>query len=120
MNRRETLVGALSVALAGGITACQLPPIAYMASASGVAPAAAKDPACAFAVTATIPSGEYEEVGTLTYGSRTLSSFRASRDPEEFRRAVQSDVCKLGGDVVVTELDRQGTIVRGSVLRRKL
>jgi hypothetical protein len=52
------------------------------------------------------------------YGSRTLSTYRASRDPEEFKNAVRRDVCAIGGDAVVTQVDSQGTIVRGAVLRR--
>jgi len=99
------------------LVACGRPPIAYMASPTGATPAQANAPGCDFAVTATLPVG-YEEVGTLVYGSRTLSSYRASRDPMEFKEAVRADVCRMGGDLVVTQVDAQGTIVRASVLRR--
>jgi len=36
----------------------------------------------------------------------------------EFKDAVRSDVCSMGGDLVVTQVDAQGTIVRAAVLRR--
>lgn len=85
--------------------------------ADGDNPIAGHAPGCDFGVTATIPAG-YEEVGTLVYGSRTLSSYRASRDPVEFKDAVRADVCSMGGDLVVTQVDAQGTIVRAAVLRR--
>jgi len=99
------------------LVACGRPPIAYMASPTAAAPAQPHAPGCDFAVTATLPAG-YEEVGTLVYGSRTLSSYRASRDPVEFKDAVRSDVCSMGGDLVVTQVDAQGTIVRAAVVRR--
>jgi hypothetical protein len=99
------------------LVACGRPPIAYMATPTTATPPPAHSPGCEFAVTATVPAG-YIEVGTLTFGSRTLSSYRASRDPVEFKEAVRADVCRMGGDVVVTQVDAQGTIVRAAVLQR--
>jgi hypothetical protein len=122
IGAQKTVVYAMGAfAIAGAIATfigCQPPPIAYMATQTGMSPPRAKDATCDFAVTSIIPSGPYAEVGTLTFGSKTLSSYRASRDPEEFKQAVRGDVCQLGGDVVVTQVDYQGTIVRGTVLRR--
>ena len=112
------LIIAASLALAIG---CVQPPrIAYMATPTGISAPRAKRIGCDFVVMSTSPSGLYEEIGTLTYGSKTLSTYRASRDPDEFKQAVRGDVCKLGGDVVVTQVDRQGTIVRGAVLRKTI
>lgn len=94
---------------------CAPIPIAYMASPVGTP--SPKPTACDFEVRSSLPATGYTEVGTLTFGSRTLTTYRASRIPEEFKEAVRSDVCALGGDVVTTEVDRQGTIVRATVLR---
>jgi len=108
---------SFSILMTVVLVACGRPPIAYMASPTAATPSPAHAPGCDFGVTATIPAG-YEEVGTLVYGSRTLSSYRASRDPVEFKDAVRADVCSMGGDLVVTQVDAQGTIVRAAVLRR--
>jgi hypothetical protein len=67
---------------------------------------------CAFEVVAREPAGSFEEVGTVTVTSATSS-------PEKFQSAVKEDVCRLGGDAVVTEVNGLGQIVRGVVLRRK-
>lgn len=81
------------------------------------AQASPKPAACDFEVRSTLPTAGYTEVGTLTYGSRTLSTYRSTNDPMQFKEAVRRDVCALGGDIVVTQVDAHGTIVRGAVLR---
>ena len=109
----------LPVALALVLSsACAPPQIAYIVSPSGPA-TTAKAPDCDFEVRATIPKDGYEEIATVVFGSRTLTTYRASRDPDEFKSAIRHDVCAIGGDAVVTQVDAQGTIVRGAVLRRR-
>jgi len=60
------------------------------------------------------PATGYEELATLRLG------FSMSTDPDYFKQAVRSDVCRVGGDLVVTELNGQGGFVRGVVLRRTM
>jgi len=69
---------------------------------------------CDFRVLNLPPTGEdYEEVATLTpSGARSTS-------PETFKHAVHEDVCRVGGDAVVTEINGQGWYVRGTVLRKR-
>jgi len=67
---------------------------------------------CSFEVLAKEPSGTFEEIGTVSVTSATSS-------PDKFQSAIKDDVCRLGGDVVVTEVNGLGQIVRGVVLRRK-
>ena len=67
---------------------------------------------CSFEVVAREPAGAFDEIGTVTVTSATSS-------PEKFQSAIKEDVCRLGGDAVVTEVNGLGQIIRGVVLRRK-
>jgi hypothetical protein len=42
----------------------------------------------------------------------------AAGDPAVVKDAVKSEVCRLGGDVVVTEVNAHGHDVRGIILRK--
>ncbi len=83
-----------------------------------VVPAPGKTPtpkamdSCSFEVAAREPAGEFDEIGTVTVTSATSS-------PEKFQSAIKEDVCRLGGDAVVTQVNGLGQIIRGVVLRRK-
>jgi hypothetical protein len=57
------------------------------------------------------PKGDFEEIATLTAETRPVV------DPVQFKTAVAADVCRVGGDVVVTEVNGYGQYVRGTVLR---
>jgi hypothetical protein len=62
------------------------------------------------------PHDGYEEIGLLTSSEGTAFA----ENPEEFKRAVQADVCRVGGDIVVTEVNGWGGYVRGTILRKKI
>jgi hypothetical protein len=106
MNSTHALCAALVLAV---VTGCS--PSFKLSPTAGVAPAA-KPPGCAFKVVAALPSGPYEEVGILSQSSGWAS------DPEAFKQAVEADVCAVGGDVVVTEINGYGYYMRGVILRR--
>jgi len=73
----------------------------------------AKPASCDFRVVNLAPtSGGFEEIATLT-PKPSLQAWT----PESFKTAVHDDVCRLGGDMVVTEINGQGAYVRGTVLR---
>lgn len=75
-------------------------------------PLTPKPPGCEFMVVGSMPQGNYEEIATVR------SAGKGCDDPEEFREAVRADVCKVGGDLVVTEVNGYGDFVRGTVLRK--
>ncbi len=73
----------------------------------------AKPASCDFRVVNLAPTTTgFEEIATLT-PKPSLEAWT----PEDFKKAVQADVCRLGGDLVVTEINGQGAYVRGTVLR---
>jgi|SRR5579862_2988551 len=71
----------------------------------------ARESQCDFQVLAIPPAGNWDEVGIL-------STQRETDDPAKFKTTVQSDVCKIGGEAVVTQVSADGTYVRGVVLRK--
>jgi hypothetical protein len=87
--------------------------VRYEMSVSTTSPTRAKTATCEFRVVNMIPGGNYEEIATLTV------SDKAAESPDEFKRAVREDVCRVGGDVVVTEINGLGLYVRGTVLRQQ-
>ena len=88
----------------------------YTISISATTALTAKPATCDFRVVALPPSGDgYEEIATLT--PRT-SSYTAA-DPDWFKKVVREDVCRVGGDMVVTEVNGHGSYVRGTVLRAR-
>jgi hypothetical protein len=72
----------------------------------------AKPPTCEFRVVNLPPGQEFEEIATLT------SEDGFDTDPAKFKERVRADVCRVGGDVVFTEINAKGWYVRGTVLRR--
>ncbi len=58
------------------------------------------------------PGAGFEEIATLT-----PSGDVPARTPDQFKAVVRADVCRVGGDVVVTEVNGLGEYVRGTVLR---
>jgi hypothetical protein len=69
-----------------------------------------RGPACDFQVFGTVPAG-HEEIAILT------SSGPRKYDPTHFKELVRADVCRVGGDAVVTEVNADGAYVRAMVLR---
>ena len=75
----------------------------------------AKPSNCDFRVVNVLPQGgDLEEIATLTRADGSS----LTNEPTTFKTAVQVDVCRLGGDVVITEVNGQGYYVRGTVLRK--
>ncbi len=74
------------------------------------APNTPKPGACSFEVLDAKPSRPFTEVGVLT-------STRGCSGEADLRRQVASDVCGAGGDAVVTEMNANKCIMRGTVIR---
>ncbi len=90
----------------------------YDLAMTGTAPTAPSAATCDFKVVGLPPQVPFDEVATLT-PEVTMFGAKAARDPLKFKSAVHDAVCKVGGDVVVTEVNGQGVYVRGTVLRLK-
>jgi hypothetical protein len=106
--------GLMMRALAGGsvvmlLVACG--GAGYALTVSTPKPTAAKATTCDFRVVNLSPSGGYEEIATLS------PTGDVAYDPVEFKRLVQAQVCSIGGDVVVSEVNGLA-YVRGTVLRK--
>lgn len=72
-----------------------------------------KEPGCTFHVRGAFPKeDEFEEIGSMH------SAGYAVDNPNQFKASVAADVCRVGGDIVVTEVNGYGQIVRGTVFRR--
>ncbi len=93
------------------VVGCSLTP-SYKLTASTKTPPASKPPTCEFRVVNMPPQGNFEEIATLT------PEDYAASDPEKFKSVVQADVCRVGGDVAITEVNGFGQYVRGTVLRK--
>lgn len=81
------------------------------------APGTPKPAGCEFQVVSTVPQSGVEEVATLTLKNGINGDVPS--DSARFRADVQAQVCEAGGDLVVTEVNGRGDIVRGIVFRRK-
>jgi hypothetical protein len=107
MRRRFTgSTSFLAAALAGCFTA------SFPLTVSTTKPLTPKPPGCDFQIAALLPQGGYEEVGTIRSAGKGVD------DPSELKRAIQADVCRVGGDVVVTDVNGYGNYVRGVVLHK--
>jgi hypothetical protein len=89
---------------------CGHPP--FTRSVSTAKPLTQKPDTCDFQVLSMAPETGYEEIATLApkYGPVRLSA-------DEFKAAIRKDVCALGGDAVVAQVNGLGSYVRGVVLR---
>ena len=106
MNRTVSLVLLVAAACAS--------PAKYTISVSSTSRLAEKPATCEFRVVNLPPSGaDYEEIATLT------PDYYSAYKPDDFKRAVAAPVCRVGGEVVVTEVNGQGAYVRGTVLRQR-
>jgi hypothetical protein len=59
------------------------------------------------------PDEAFEEVGTLAYYNGDVPKTR-----EDFRKAVSTRVCEVGGDGVIADPDVNGEMKSGTVIRR--
>ncbi len=71
-------------------------------------------PSCRVRLVASDPGQEYEEIGTLSVDGEPS----AFRDPNAFLREAREQICRAGGELVVTQVNGFGSIVRGVVFRR--
>ncbi len=100
----------LSLVVAAGAMGC----VSYQMSVTTPTPGPSRTSTCDFRVLNLPPGGgEYEEIATLTPARGRATT------PEEFKEAVKDDVCHVGGDVVLAEINGQGWYVRGTVLRKR-
>ena len=83
----------------------------YTMSMSTTSPTTGQAEPCDFRVVNIPPQGPFEEIATLTPLDSPAST------PEAFKKVVHDDVCRIGGTVVVTEINGFGRYMRGTVLR---
>ncbi len=109
MNHANWVLG-IGLLVGVGTTGCGSR--TYAATRTNTADTVSKAPDCDFAIlTETEP--DHEEVAILE------SEGQPAMTAAEFQRIVGRQVCELGGDAVVAEIDDQGAYLRGKVLRRK-
>jgi hypothetical protein len=99
------------------LAACAISKAQYKLSASAPTQPAPHAATCDFRVVNTIPDGKYDEIATLSIDWETGT---AAMDPDDFKLRVRPDVCRVGGDVVITEINGYGAYVRGTVLRKSV
>jgi hypothetical protein len=71
-------------------------------------------PTCRVRLVASDPGQDFEEIGTLSVDGDP----RAFRNPNFFLQEAREQVCRAGGELVVTQVNGFGSIVRGVVFRR--
>jgi hypothetical protein len=84
----------------------------YVVTRTSAAPVVSKAPDCDFAIL-THAEPDYEEVAMFERENQPAMT------AAEFQKMVRKQVCEVGGDAVVAEIDNQGAYLRGTVLRRK-
>jgi hypothetical protein len=103
----------ISVLVCSGVAlGCGTIPPRYALTKSTMAETLPKA-ACSFRVVNLTPSGPYEEIATLS----SEQSWVRAYNPVDFEARVRDQVCSIGGDIVVTEINGNGAYVRGTVLR---
>ena len=111
--RTLTLVGTISV-----VAACAAQPQYTPTSAKT---AAAKPSDCTFDILTMRPTRPIEELGVIDFeGGFVQTSGRRSGVPStaaDLREKIAADVCRSGGDAVVTEVNGLGQYVRATVVR---
>jgi len=96
--------------LAASCPACFAGP-SYVVTKTGTA-GPAKPANCEFQIATSKVDRAYDEVAIL-------DSKVWSEDAATFKQAVAAQVCELGGDAVIAEVNGNGRYVRGTVLRWK-
>jgi hypothetical protein len=92
------------------VSGCATESWSYTASAT----APAREATCDFAVVSTPPGPGYQEIGLLD----DAPGGPCVRGAQAFKQAVRSEVCKAGGEVVMTEISGFGCYKRGTTFRK--
>jgi hypothetical protein len=87
--------------------------VVFHAAGSNSYPANPHD--CRIRLLAGDPGSDFEEIGLLAVEGDP----RVFNDPDVFIAQAQEQVCRAGGDAVVTQVNGLGSIVRGVVFRRR-
>jgi hypothetical protein len=107
MQRRREVLWAVCV-MATGYGCASL---SYSNTAGGAY--AAKPATCELKIQNRLPDPSvYEEIGSVNGMSKT-------NDPLKYKKMIQAEVCRAGGDLVVGEVNGLGHYVRGTVFRKK-
>src|SRR4051794_30474248 len=93
------------------LVACGLQAASYKSTRTGSSAVTPKPANCDFAIITTRTDRPYEEVAILD------SKNYMAHDAAEFKEAIKKDVCELGGDAVVAEVNGYGYYPRGTVVR---
>lgn len=80
-----------------------------------------KNPTCKFIIKSTHPEKlDYEEIGSIDYKIGWYVPYgNISKDKFQFEKEHSEKVCSLGGDLVVTELNGLGMIIRATIYKKK-
>ncbi len=87
-------------------------PTTYAFTPSSNRPISPKPANCVFEVTTSEPQAPYDEVGVLE-----LYNGDAPKTLDAFRKAIASQVCDAGGDVVIPTAGDTGGYAKGTILR---
>jgi hypothetical protein len=109
VNHANWVLGTV-ILLGIGATGCGSR--SYAVTRTSADPVVSKAPDCDFAIL-TQAEPDYEEVAILEQDDHPAVT------AAEFQNIVRKQVCEVGGDAVVAEVDNQGAYLRGTVLRRK-
>ena len=92
------------------LLACAMSAPSFKLTKTGAA-GLAKPASCDFIIATTKVDRPYDEIAILDRGSTDVG------DAAEFKETVRTQVCGLGGDAVIAEVNGYGKYVRGTVLR---
>lgn len=80
----------------------------------------ARDPNCKVAFTALAPNlGQYEELGEVVAEGRQLDGSVYAMVSSKFIEKAREQACKVGGDLVLKEVNGLGQYVRAIIFRKK-
>jgi len=94
------------------LPACGMYAPSYKLTNTGAA-GLAKPATCDFIIATTKVDRPYDEIAILDCGPNRAA------DVAEFKQSVRAQVCGVGGDAVIAEVNGYGSYVRGTVLRWK-
>lgn len=72
---------------------------------------------CQFQIQSRYPDASYEEVGVINLSTDYYGHNGAS-DLKEFKKLIQNEVCRSGGEMVVPEINGKGYYLKASVFKK--